>query len=180
MSQHLLCRSRICLSCIFLPERSWKVDACLGLCAYDQTERLCPMHPQSSPALCLQLVSGCRRSTPIPLVLGACGWGGMIGGQLEPWPACLDLWGNTVPKHHSKEKDGMTHLFQHILHTQGTALYLLAEGRAEAESHRITFLEWYFTPWAWLSAASYLSQKWLFHYIERIRGCSTAILNFGS
>lgn len=56
------------LDSILPPERFWKVEACLGLCAYEKTGEIVPYSASKLPP-CLQLFSGCRWSTPIPLVL---------------------------------------------------------------------------------------------------------------
>lgn len=179
MSQHLLCESRTCSTASYhlnIPGRLMLVLDCVFM---NRAEReLCPVQPQSSPSACSWSV-GVGGAHPFHWSFGEGGWGGMIGGQLQPWPACLGLRGNPVPKHHSKEKDGKTRLFRQMLRRKGTAWCLLPDGKAEAESHGIIFLEWYFTPGAWLNAASYLIQKCLFYYMERTRGCSTAVLNFG-
>lgn len=158
MSQHLLCKSRIYSIVSYYLNIPGRLRLVLGCVLMKKQRRLCPIQPQSSPRAC-SWSAGVGRAHPSHWSFGACGWGGMIGGQLEPWPARLGLCGNPVPKHHSKEKDGMTHLFRWILHTQDTAWGLLPGGRAEAESHRIIFLEWYFMLWACLNPASYLSQK---------------------
>lgn len=130
MSQHLLCKSHICLIASYYQNVPGRLMLVLGWVLISKQRRGGLFLFSLKAPQCLQLVAGAGGARPSQRSFGEGGWGGMIGGQLELWPACLGLCGNSASIHHGKEKEGMTRLFRQMLHTWGTAWCLLPAGKS--------------------------------------------------